>query len=219
MTVTRSLSRVETAYLEIKNRIMSGEYAPGAPLSESALSRVMEASRTPIREALCRLLEEGYVERFHGRGFHVSRITVQVLQDTFEVRRLLEGTAARRAAELVKPATIMRLRELAPMIVPGRSSEQANTLFHMAVAEASGNALLVDLVQHCLSQIARVMAGTPRASQPVLARGTQEHQAIVDAIAQGDSEAAARAMQAHLDDCSHQFMQTLVRGELRNIAI
>src|SRR5262249_28470794 len=143
-------SRRERAYLDIRGRIVAGEYPPGAPLSESALTRVVRASRTPIREALCRLLEEGYVERVPGRGFQVSRITVRLVQDTFEVRRLLEGTAAARAAEVAARETVSRLRHLAPVpFVAGdlgaaKRAEKANAEFHLAVAEASGNALLVD---------------------------------------------------------------------------
>lgn len=218
MLIARTSTRVERAYHDIKNRIMSGEYPPGAPLSESALTRVIEASRTPIREALCRLVEEGYVERVQGRGFHVSRITIQVLQDAFEVRRLLEGTAARRAAELANPTVVARLRRLAPLQAPGWQAEHSNTKFHLAIAEVSRNALLVDLVQHCLVKIERVMAHGVQVPD-LMALATREHLAIVDAIAAGDGNRASAAMEHHLDGCSEQLMQLLVRGGLRNIAI
>src|SRR5262245_60645504 len=62
-------TRVEQAYMEIKYRVVHGAYPPGSPLSESKLSRTLRISRTPVREALTRLLEEGYVERVRGRGF------------------------------------------------------------------------------------------------------------------------------------------------------
>ena len=217
-------SRRERAYLDIRGRIVAGEYPPGAPLSESALTRVVRASRTPIREALCRLLEEGYVERVPGRGFHVSCITVRLVQDTFEVRRLLEGTAAARAAEVAARETVSRLRHLAPVpfvagdALAAKRAEKANAEFHVAVAEASGNALLVDLVERCLGQVARFMAHG--AKLPNLnARASQEHNEIVDAVERRDSAAARDAMERHLDDCSRQFMHTLVRGGLRDVAV
>jgi DNA-binding GntR family transcriptional regulator len=217
-------SRVERAYLDIRGRIVAGEYPPGAPLSESALTRVVRTSRTPIREALCRLLEEGYVERVPGRGFHVSRITVRLVQDTFEVRRLLEGTAASRAAEISSPATVLRLRQLAPVPYavgdPSAASraDQANAQFHLAVAEASGNALLADLVQRCLDQITRFMAHGAKLPN-LQARASQEHHEIVDAVEKRDPASAREAMERHLDDCSRQFMHTLVRGGLRDVAV
>ena len=69
------VSRMDRAYLDIRHRIITGACRPGTPLSESALARMVRPSRTPIREALGRLLEEGYVERVPGRGFQVARIT------------------------------------------------------------------------------------------------------------------------------------------------
>jgi DNA-binding GntR family transcriptional regulator len=218
------LSRVERVYLDIRGRIVGGEYAPGAPLSEAALTRIVRTSRTPIREALCRLREEGYVEQVPGRGFHVSRITVRLVQDTFEVRRLLEGTAAARAAEVSSPAAVLRLRQLAPVpyvvgdAASAKRAEQANTQFHLAVAEAGGNALLVDLVRHCLDQVARFMAHGAKLPN-LQARASQEHQEIVDAVERHDPAAARDAMERHLDDCSRQFMHTLVRGGLRDVAV
>jgi len=159
-----------------------------------------------------------------GRGFQVSRITVRLVQDTFEVRRLLEGTAAARAAEVAARETVSRLRHLAPVpfvagdALAAKRAEKANAEFHVAVAEASGNALLVDLVERCLGQVARFMAHG--AKLPNLnARASQEHNEIVDAVERRDSAAARDAMERHLDDCSRQFMHTLVRGGLRDVAV
>ena len=70
-------------------------------------------SRTPIREGLARLWQEGYLERVVGHGYFVARVTVQQIHDTFDVRRLLEGAAAARAAELATTEEIEKLRRLA----------------------------------------------------------------------------------------------------------
>ena len=70
-------------------------------------------SRTPIREGLARLWQEGYLDRVVGHGYFVARVTVQQIHDTFDVRRLLEGAAAARAAELATPDDVDRLRRLA----------------------------------------------------------------------------------------------------------
>ena len=216
-------SRVEAAYQDIRQRIVRGVYAQGAPLSDSELARTCGISRTPVREALCRLLEEGYVERIPGRGFYVSRVTVKLIQDTFEVRRVLEARASACAAERHDPATLPRLRELAPIPsgqgAKGRqAAQEANTRFHLAVAEAAGNSVLLGLVQNCLDQVDRFMSlgiSLPTAQS----RGSAEHLAIVEAIGQRDPEAAAEAMVRHLDDCRLQYMQALVRGERHDIAV
>jgi DNA-binding GntR family transcriptional regulator len=216
-------ARVEAAYLDIRQRIVSGAYPPGTPLSESELTRVVAASRTPIREALSQLLEEGYVERIPGRGYYVARITVKSIQDTFEVRRLLEGQAAAHAAKRHDPSMLRRLRELAPVPAVSdeegrRSAREANTRFHLAVAEAGGNSLLVELIQNCLNQVDRYLAHGIRL-RTVQSRITEEHLEIVAAVERGDEHEACSAMERHLDDCSRQFMQALMRGERQDIAV
>lgn len=117
---------------------MRGGYPPGTPLSEARLARELRTSRTPVREGLSRLLEEGYVERMPGRGFFVARITVPMIQNVFEVRRLLEGAAAARAAEQSTPQVVARARALADAQrvadtpSASRRAFEANSQFHAA---------------------------------------------------------------------------------------
>ena len=218
-----AILRVEQAYLEIRRRIVAGDYPQGSPLPEPELARSLDISRTPIREALCRLQEEGYVERRPGRGFNVAQITLKRIQDTFEVRRVLEAEAAAKAAARHDDRALQRLRQLAPlppMIGEGarEAARLANSRFHLAVAETSGNALLVDLVRRCLDQIDHFMAQGLRA-QAVPARTTAEHLEIVEAVSRRDREAASGSMARHLDECQAQFMRALVGGDRHEIAV
>ena len=98
--------QLEEVHQEIKRRIVHGRYAPGAVLSESVLARVHHTSRTPVREALSRLFEEGYVERVPRKGYTVAPLTIGVIKNTLEVRRVLEATAAGRAAERADAETM-----------------------------------------------------------------------------------------------------------------
>src|SRR3954451_14605753 len=104
---------VERAYCSLKAGIVEGKYRPGAPLSEVGLAFEHGMSRTPIREGLARLWQEGYLDRLVGHGYFVSRVTVQQIHDTFDVRRLLEGAGAARGADLATHVDIDRLRALA----------------------------------------------------------------------------------------------------------
>jgi DNA-binding FadR family transcriptional regulator len=106
-------SQVERTLQEIKQRIVEGQYRPGAHLSEAMLARIHRSSRTPVREALSRLLQEGYVEFEPHRGYAAARITLAAVRHMFEVRRLLEADAAARAAAVVTAADVERLRALA----------------------------------------------------------------------------------------------------------
>ena len=205
--------------MEIKHRIVNGAYAPGTPLSESKLARTLRTSRTPIREALSRLLEEGYVERVPARGYFVARITLELIRNVFQVRRLLEGEAAARAAELADAATIARLREIEEFqYVLGdagslQRAHRANTDFHLALAAASRNALLADLIRDCLHQVTRFISLGVNL-EPLQGTATREHRAVVEAVARHDPVAARQAIEAHLDDSSRLMTEALARADI-----
>ena len=108
-------SQVERAYREIKAGIVDGRYRPGAPLSEVMLAKAHNMSRTPVRESLTRLWQEHYLDRVAGHGFFVARVTVQLIHETFDVRRVLEGAAAAWAAARATEEEIAQLRHLASL--------------------------------------------------------------------------------------------------------
>jgi DNA-binding GntR family transcriptional regulator len=222
--VSDRLSRVEHAHLEIKHRIVQGAYPPGAPLSESKLARALRTSRTPVREALSRLLEEGYVERVPSRGYFVAGITVELIQNVFQVRRLLEGAAAARAAEYADPETVSRARNVAEFrYVLGDAAslaraQRANTDFHLAVAMGGRNALLADLIRGCLNQVTRFISLGVNL-QPLQETATREHHAILDAIERHDPAGARRAIEDHLDTSSRLMLDALIRGDVRAVTV
>jgi DNA-binding GntR family transcriptional regulator len=213
---------VERAYRETRGRILDGRYRPGAPLSELRLAETYGMSRTPIREALSRLHQEGWVERIPSRGYFVARVTLRAIQDSFEVRRLLEGAAAAAAARAATPAEIDELgrlvaaeAELDPSSLPATSS--ANRTFHQTIAAASHNRLAAELIAHCMATMDRVLA-LGVSALPLLRGTTAEHRAIVDAIARRDADDARRAMEEHLDRCAHLLRESLFRGALNDIS-
>ncbi|HEX5475512.1 MAG TPA: GntR family transcriptional regulator [Vicinamibacterales bacterium] len=214
--------RVDRAYRSLKAAIMAGRHPPGAPLSELALAEDLEMSRTPIREGLARLWQEGYLDRVAGHGYFVARVTVPMIHDTFDVRRLLEGAAAARAAELAGPDEVDRLRELAPIpargVTPYRDAEQANHQFHVAIARCARNALALDLIERCLAQMDRFMS-LGVSFGPFQEGATDAHLAIVEAIAQRDPALARRRMEAHLDCGSRLMKAALLEGQLSGIGL
>jgi DNA-binding GntR family transcriptional regulator len=212
----------ERAYLETRGRILDGRYRPGAPLSELRLAETYGMSRTPIREALSRLHQEGWVERIPSRGYFVARVTLQAIQDSFEVRRLLEGAAAAAAARAATPDEIAELdrlvaaeAELDPASLPATSS--ANRTFHQTIAAASHNQLAAELIAHCMATMDRVLA-LGVSALPLLRGTTAEHRAIADAIAHRDADGARRAMEEHLDRCAHLLRESLFRGALHDVS-
>ena len=91
----------ELAYTEIRNRLLGGEYPPGARLSESELSDICGVSRTPVREALRRLAADYFVRIDPNRGAFVIDWSREDIMDMFEMRSMMEGLAARKAPSVL----------------------------------------------------------------------------------------------------------------------
>ncbi len=218
------ISQAERAYQEIKWRIVYGRYKPGAHLSEATLARVHHTSRTPIREALARLSEEQYVVWDAGRGFLIAPVTVSRIRDTFQVRRLLEGAAAGGAAEMATPAEIRGMAGLAESRYAACDAESyraalaRNLEFHLAVASASHNEVLVDLVRQCLMQTDRVLS-LGADFKPFEEGSAVEHDAIVAAVEKRDAISARDAMERHVDRTGRLMMGNVLRGGIRGVAL
>jgi DNA-binding GntR family transcriptional regulator len=219
---TPSAPHVERAYSNLKAGIVAGRYRPGASLSEVSLATEHGMSRTPIREGLARLWQEGYLDRVVGHGYFVARVTVQQIHDTFDVRRLLEGAAAARAAELASPADVERLRRLAAVPIVAsqeyRQSEMANVQFHLAIAACARNSLAQELIERCLAQVDRFMSLGVNFGQ-FTENATQAHLQIVEAIEAHDAAAARTRMEEHLDCGSRLMKDALLRGQLDGVGI
>lgn len=107
------INQTHRALMALRERILSGGFQPGGRLYEVPLARELDLSRTPLREALSRLEQEGLLERGANGGYTVRRFTIQDAIDAIELRGVLEGTVARMAAERgIKPAGLARLGEI-----------------------------------------------------------------------------------------------------------
>ncbi len=218
--------QVDRAYHNIKAGIVRGRYRPGAPLSEVMLAKEHGMSRTPVREGLARLWQERYLDRVAGHGYFVARVTVQSIHDTFDVRRLLEGAAAARAAELSTPDEVAALRQLAVVAISHeehaegayRDAEVANLKFHLAIATAARNTLALELIERCLAQVDRFMSLGVNFG-PFQEGATAAHLLIVEAIAQRDPAAARARMEEHLDCGSQRMKDALLRGQLTVVGV
>ena len=141
----------ERAYAEIRNRLLKGEYAPGARLSESDLSEICGVSRTPVREALRRLALEYFVRIEPNRGAFVIDWSREDIMDMFEMRSMMEGLAARKAAERASEQQLIDLTNIIEKIDEVAYFKNGNMMsdflalnrqFHEIVFEASGSCLL-----------------------------------------------------------------------------
>ena len=197
------MSQTDVAYGHFKQLILTGGLAPGAELREGALTESTGFGRTPVREALRRLVQEGFVEVRPRQGYRVSVMTLASVRDLFEMRLLLEPAAAELAATRASQDELAALHELAhESYVPGdRESYERflahNREFHVRVAKAAGNERLANTLRVLLEEMQRLffisLSGQDGDTATEL---VHEHHELHDALLARD---AARARQVVID--------------------
>ena len=187
----------------IEEEIATGKLLPGTRLDEVDLATRFGVSRTPIREALRLLLGEGLVETRPQRGAVVAQATPQRLIEMFEVMAELEGMCARLAARRLSDGELAEI-EAAHDACRGSAAARdadayfyANERFHYAIYAASHNTFLFEqasALQRKLRPYRRLQLRVRNRPQ----RSFEEHQAIVDALREGDAEKAVQAIRSHV---------------------
>jgi DNA-binding GntR family transcriptional regulator len=203
----------DKAYEILKQRMVGGTYAPGAQLKEEHLARELEISRTPIRAALKRLVDDGLATADPGRGVRVAEWTDFDIEETFELRGLLEAHAAELAARRGGVALADRLDALNDQmdraIAKGGSAlperlQEINSAFHRAILEASGSprlrAMLAGLIDMPIVIRSHFISTLQDKRQSM-----QHHRDIAAAVRAGDGDLARQVMQLHLRVASHRF--------------
>jgi DNA-binding GntR family transcriptional regulator len=196
-------SAADDAYVAIKSMIIDLELQPGATIIESDLMRVLGVGRTPVREALGYLARDGLLHIYPRRAIVVAKLGVPEIQQIFEMRLVLEPSAACLAARRITPSDLAELVELTDQL--RRLRDQVNAAeflkldlaFHHRVASVSRNTYLRTGAHHILTLnlwlwnsyfTAHGTAGTDLFT----------HERIVDAIARRDGTAATTAMREHI---------------------
>lgn len=192
--------RGQFVYDSVRDDIHSGSLRPGDRLRETEIAERMGVSRTPVREALKRLESDGLVSFGQPRGLTVTELSHGEILDLYAMREVLEGAAARFAAERASPLEIATLRQILEQHKEVKSPDEvaaANRQLHDAIVAAAHN-MYLQRVMSVLSD-ALVLLGTTTYSVPGrIASGWKENAAIVDCIARRDATGAEKAAQAHI---------------------
>lgn len=196
----------EQAYNQIRQDIISGVLEEHERLTEQALAERIGLSRTPVREAIKRLIHEGFIENQSGYSTRVAKFSFDEAEQIFQLRSMLEGYAIRRAATLASKDQVSTLRSLASRmseLTPPNSADEydqiarANEQFHSTIAEAANSPRLTALISVAVD--VGLVARTYRLySEAALLRSCQHHHEMVDAIAAQSPEWAESVMTSHL---------------------
>lgn len=222
MTRAHEGNHTRRAQGELRELILSGELPAGTRLYETAIASALDVSRTPAREAMSRLVEEGLLERHRAGGFKVRSFSIDDVRDAIELRGTLEGVAARLAAER-RPddEQLQGLRDAVERLercFGGRVDEvdfegytETNAAFHAELASLSGSRI----IRHELDRVTSLPFASPSAfvgaghAAPRFLRSLfmaqEQHREIVSAIARGEGMRAELLAREH------------ARGALRNL--
>ncbi|MBP6899949.1 MAG: GntR family transcriptional regulator [Burkholderiaceae bacterium] len=208
------LPRGEVAYRHIRAAITDGRLKPGDRLREVELAEQIGLSRTPIREALGRLSAEGLVVNDPVRGVAVAELDYNMVTELYYMREVLEGTAARLAAQHASEVELSILDDLCQQYAAAVGDEAAltacNRRFHETLYHCSHNRYLLNMVtvlHDALSLLGSSSTlGDPRRGAETL----REHREVVEAIRQRDADGAERALRAHIRNAQKVRMQKLL---------
>lgn len=201
--VARSAPLYEQVYQVVRKALLQGRIAPGSRVTELRLAAELGVSRTPVREALRQLQQEGLLTTDEQGRLVVPVPNAEDVADLYECRIVLEVFAARRAAVRIRDEDLAAMEEALEAaeraIAEGEPLEALthNARFHDILAQAGGNRRLVDLLRfvraHILYMRAMVIQGTaPDGVQ-------QEHRRILECLRRRDPDAAAEAVRRHLE--------------------
>jgi len=239
ITMTRSsvspspdlISQTGRALLQLRELLLTGEFGPGKRISELQLVAKVGVSRTPIRQALDRLAHEGLLEETPSGRFLVREFTIADVWDGIELRGVLEGTAARLAAErLSDPASMEAIRTLQtrmdeirhPTVDSFTQYTELNEGFHSALIDLAKSPLLRRSIEHVktlpfASPSALVFARTklPGAAEMIVV-GRDQHHAILEAIERRQGTRAEALAREHAQLSRRNLESALSDEVIRN---
>ena len=203
----------EQAYEAIKARILSLDLRPGQFVNEQGLCKMVSMGRTPVHQAVHRLMADGLLEIIPRKGIIIGADSVNEVMTAIEARSVVEPSITALAAERANPEQIRamdRILARSRKIVDQRFRRafmELDRQFHQAVAEAAGNRILVDAQRPLHERSAGIWGLQVMRRSDGLRLTQEEHEAVLNAIRRGDREAARRAMQAHLTSLRRRAKQ------------
>ena len=191
----------------MRDAILSGELPPGTKLRQEKLAERFGTSRIPVREALRALEYEGLVRSAPYRGFTVTELDADDIEEVYDLRILLEGHAVRLAVPLLTDDDLRTLEQLYREMVeapPGDAQLAARERFYIRLYSLTGRPRLVGLIARLRQEVARSLRW------PTLQHAPSHHEAFFEAIRAGDAERAVSQLATH-----YRRVAILIRRNLR----
>ena len=213
-TASRRELLADRAYVELRDRIVTLKIAPGAPIDEDLLGRELAMGRTPVREAIKRLALENLVVVFPRRGTFASEINITDLNHISDVRMVLEGHAAFRAAERITAGQRAELAELLDELGRSEGSDDIDALMaldarvHRFIYRCTGNPYLEETLARYFNLSLRIWYLVLDRLPHLFAR-VHEHDDVLKAIGDGAPERARRLLSRHIATFEREIRSVL----------
>lgn len=216
-------SLVDAAYQAVRQRILDNVYPPGHQALEQALAEELGISRTPLREAMIRLRNEGLLEIVPRHGVRVLPLSATDMKEIYETLTALESMAAELAARRRPgPAELEPLQDASRDMARALRADdldawaQADERFHRTLIELCGNRLLKQTVLNFWDRAHRARMFTLRL-RPRPVDSTEEHRELVERIRAGDSAGAFACTRAHRERGSRELLAIIERYRLHQL--
>lgn len=218
-----SSTMVDGAYQSMRRKILDNVWAPGYQALEQEIALQLGMSRTPVREALIRLSNEGLVEVIPRRGMRVLPVSANDMKEIYEILSALESTAAEMLAAR-KPSDA----ELKPLVTATNAMAKAlakddldawaaaDESFHERLVNLAGNKMLADAVFSYWDRAHRARMFSLRL-RPKPINSTQEHMALLERLRQGDAAGAAAVNREHRQRASRELLAIFERFRLQQM--
>lgn len=207
---------VPRVYDQLRKAILRGQLAPGTRLVENRVAADLGVSRTPVREAISRLLAQGFVKEL-GNGVRVVADMATEIDEIFGIRQVLEGYAARLAAANATDAELAEIEEVCQIsnraVDATAVNERAafNNIFHSAVAKASHNDRLIKIIGE-FYQYAITEEMLPFLNRDESRAHVKQHRDVAVALKRRDGDAADAAMRRHIADVLGSIKEAVTKA-------
>lgn len=203
-----------TAYMRLLGELREGRLTAGDRLRETELAERLGVSRTPVREAIRQLEADGIVTHVPRQGASIRGLDYAEVMELYEMRAVLEGTAARLAARAASDIELEELYDMNRSLAALGSTPQAfalNRQFHAALLDAAKNRFLTRSI-HSLQKTMMILGPTTLTQPDRAEKAVEEHFAVLDAIKARDGALAEAAMRTHIETAQRVRVRAL-RGQ------
>lgn len=199
------LSTVDLIAIELRKAIFAGALSVGESLGEVEIASQLGVSRSPLREAAQRLVQEGILVAIPGRGMRVARIEGEQVADVYEMRLAIEAQAARRITRNPDATVLARISKAFDDLVVASEGDDARAIgdadleFHQVLVDAAGSERLTRGMSSLVMQT-RIASFSAPEGYSVRRSVSATYRVLLDALAAGDAEAAVAALEEQFSD-------------------